>query len=123
MKKVFRNSIGVLLASVLLIAFSGEIKAQGAKPHYAINNASADEANKYTELLKDFNLDGYRCYDKRRTIHFLNSNASVDLYSAKELLDTYGKAISPLTIMDNTPKQDIAFLVVSGKIQIVTIQK
>jgi hypothetical protein len=120
MKKMIRNSLSALL---IAFAFTSTALAQGAKPHYAFANASADEAAKFTELLKDFNLDGYRCYNKRRTIHFLNSNVSVDLYSAKELLDTYGKAISPLTIMNDTPTEEIAFLLLNGKIQIVKVQK
>jgi len=98
--------------------------AQGAKPHYVVNNAGdAKETENYYYLLSNFNFDQYRFYDKRRTITFVKSAVTVELYSAKELLETYQKPISPLTIMDNIPQTDIAFLMNAGKVQIVKIKK
>jgi hypothetical protein len=97
--------------------------AQGAKPHYVVNNAGdAKENENYYYLLSNFNFDQYRFYDKRRTITFVKSAVTVELYSAKELLETYQKPISPLTIMDNFPQTDIAFLMNAGKVQIVKIK-
>jgi hypothetical protein len=97
--------------------------AQGAKPHYVVNNAGdAKETENYYYLLSNFNFDQYRFYDKRRTITFVKSAVTVELYSAKELLETYQKPISPLTIMDNFPQTDIAFLMNAGKVQIVKIK-
>ena len=93
------------------------------KPHYIVNNpGDAKETSSYYDLLSNFNLDEYRFLDKRRTIKFVNSDVTVDLYSAKEMLDIYGKPISPLTIMDNVPKKNIAFFLYGGKIQIVTLK-
>ena len=98
--------------------------AQGVKPHYVVNNAgNAKETENYYYLLSNFSFDEYRFYDKRRTITFVKSAVTVELYSAKELLETYQKPISPLTIMDNIPKTDIAFLLYAGKVQIVKIKK
>ena len=94
------------------------------KQHYVVNNAAdSKEAASYSDLLSQFNFDQYRFYDKRRTITFVNNSVTIDLYSAKELLDTYGKVVSPLTIMDNVPKKNIAFFLNGGKIQIVTLKK
>ncbi len=97
--------------------------AQGAKPHYVVNNAGDAKATEnYYYLLSNFSFDQYRFFDKRRTITFIKSAVTVELYSAKELLETYQKPISPLTIMDNIPKTDIAFLMNAGKVQIVKIK-
>ena len=55
-------------------------------------------------------LDQFRFYDKRRTINFKKSDVSIELYSAKELLDTYKKAISPFTIRDGQKYKDVWFV-------------
>jgi hypothetical protein len=124
MKKFLSSAAKAACSALLFLVFIQQAAAQNAKPHYVVNNtANAQEAAQYTDLLKDFDFDQYRFYDKRRTIHVLNSNITVDLYSAKELLDIYAKPVSPLTIMDNNPKDDIAFLMYSGKLRIVTVKK
>lgn len=110
------------LLSVFFFAFQSFSFAQGSKPHYVVNNAGTETA-KYYQLLDNFNFDQYRLLDKRRTVKFMNSAITVDLYSAQELKDTYQKAISPLTIMDNTIKNDIIFLMNGGKVQIVPLKK
>lgn len=107
----------------LFIALTKSSLGQGSKPHYVVNNpGDSKETASYYDLLNNFDFDPYRFYDKRRTIKFINNNITVDLYSAKEMLDKYGKLISPVTIMDNTPKKDIAFFLNGGKIQIVTLK-
>lgn len=116
-----------ILKAIFIIAFisvfAKTISAQNAKPHYVVNNtSSAQETANYINLFKDFNFDQYRFYDKRRIITFIKSNVTVELYSAKELLEIYQKPISPFTIMDNVAKKEIAFLMNGGKVQIVTIK-
>ena len=107
----------------LFIAITKSSFAQGSKPHYVVNNpGDAKETAGYYDLLSNFDFDQYRFYDKRRTIKFVNNNVTVDLYSAKELLETYQKPVSPFTIMDNVPKKDIAFFLNGGKIQLVTLK-
>ncbi|CAN5416378.1 hypothetical protein BH10BAC1_BH10BAC1_03360 [soil metagenome] len=107
----------------LFFALSNSSFAQGSKPHFLVNNTGdAKETASYYDLLSNFNLDEYRFYDKRRTIKFVNSNVTVELYSAKELLEIYQKPISPFTIMDNIAKKDISFYLNGGKIQIVTLK-
>ena len=115
-----------ILILVLFFAFSKTGFSQDAKvkQHYVINNAAdAKEATSYSELLSNFDFDQYRFYDQRRTIKFIKSNITIELFSAKELLDTYGKTVSPFTIMDNIPSKEIAFIMNGGKAQIVTIKK
>jgi hypothetical protein len=99
-----------LLTILLFTAFSKTGIAQTAKPHFVIHNPgnAADNPN-YEYALKDFDFDSYRFYDKRRTIKFTNSDVTIELYSAKELLDIYGKPVSPFTLMDNKPKKEIEF--------------
>jgi hypothetical protein len=125
MKKLLSVTAKAACIFFLLFTLSNSVNAQTvSKPHYTVyNTANAEETAKYTELLANFDFDQYRFYDKRRTIHFINSNITVDLYSAKELLDIYGKQVSPFTIMDNTPKQEIGFLMYAGKVQIVNVKK
>ena len=115
-----------ILILVLFFAFSKIGFSQDAKvkQHYVINNAAdAKEATSYSELLSNFDFDQYRFYDQRRTIKFIKSNITIELFSAKELLDTYGKTVSPFTIMDNIHSKEIAFIMNGGKAQIVTIKK
>lgn len=56
-------------------------------------------------------LDRYRFYDERRTIEFLGSDAVIVLYSAKELNEKYGKAISPFTIQKGQNYREISFAI------------
>lgn len=123
---LFSNFLKTIFVLFLFFAFTKTSFSQEGKTkaHYVVNNAAdAKETVSYTELLSQFNFEQYRFYDKRRTIKFINNNITVDLFSAKELLEVYGKPISPLTIMDNIPKKDIAFLLNGGKVQIVTVKK
>ena len=94
----------------LLIAFmlyASFINAQPSKKQHFIIHAVDKSINisKYEQAAELYGqLDKYRFYDKRRTIAFTDSKATIELYSAKELLDIYGKEISPLTVKgDNYP--------------------
>src|ERR1043165_2497228 len=112
-----------ILPVSMLLVFSISAFAQGSKPHFVINNPDKPaEVQVYYDMLKDFNFESYRFLDQRRVIKFVNSNVTLELYSAKELKTLYQKEISPLTIMDNKPKSNIAFLVQGGKVQVVTIK-
>jgi hypothetical protein len=94
----------------LFFVFSHNLSAQ-SKPHFVINNAGSPQAAAdYAAAIKDFDFDAYRFYDQRRTIKFAESNVTIELYSAKELLDLYGKPLSPLTLMNNKPTKLIEFI-------------
>lgn len=121
MMGVIKISSKIIFAGFLFFISFQKASAQNIKPHYIIKNASGGlEVQKYNDLLKDFVFDQYRFYDKRRTIKFTNSDVTVELFSAKELLEIYQKQISPFTIMDTIAKKEIAFYLYGGKIQIVT---
>ena len=108
----------------LLFSITKTISAQSGKAHYVINNPdNVVQTSIYETAFKDFDFASYRFYDKRRVIKFVNSTTTIELYSAKELLELYQKPINPSTIMDNTPKKDIAFVLYGGKVQVVTLQK
>lgn len=118
---IIQISSKIIFAGFLFFFLFQKVSAQNIKPHYVIKNASDKlEVQKYNNLLKKFVFDQYRFYDKRRTIKFTNSNITVELFSAKELLEIYQKQISPFTIMDTIAKKEIAFYLNGGKIQIVT---
>ncbi len=99
-----------ILTIVLIISFSRSGHAQTAKPHFVIHNPGNVADNpKYENALKEFDFDSYRFYTKRRHIKFTNTDVTIELYSAKELLEMYQKPISPFTLMDDTPKKEIEF--------------
>lgn len=99
-----------ILSIVFIVSLLSNGHAQTAKPHFVIHNPGnvADNA-KYEYALKEFDFDSYRFYSKRRILKFTNTDVTIELYSAKELLEMYQKPISPFTIMDDTPKKEIEF--------------
>lgn len=90
-----------------------------SKEHYIIHqNGATIDVVKLTTYLNTgfFNLDEYRFYDKRRIIQFEGTTATIELYSAKELFDIYGKEVSPFTIMPNSEFKEVYFaLYLDGK--------
>jgi len=55
-------------------------------------------------------LDQFRIYDQRRIIFFERNSVSVELFSAKELEENFGKQISPYTIMNKAEMIPVIFL-------------
>ena len=71
-------------------------QGKAAKYHYILHNVSdVDSVKLYNTALSKINLDEYRLLNKRRVIRF-DTGVTVELLSAKELKDKYGKPISPL---------------------------
>jgi hypothetical protein len=123
-KDTLKNISKAMLTLAFLVLINTGARAQGSKPHFAISNPDKPaDTQFYYDALKDFDFAKYRFYDKRRTIKFINSTVTLELYSEKELHDLYQKAIDPQTIMDNTAQTDIAFMVYGGKVQMVKVQK
>jgi len=81
------------------------------KTHFIIHTDNPnDDIAKYEQAIITYGkLDQYRFYNTRRKILFQNSTVWVELYSAKELLDLYGKQISPFTIKDGQKYKEIEF--------------
>ena len=85
-----------------------------SKEHFIIHQNGANiDVEKLTSYLNTgyFNLDEYRFYDKRRIIQFEGTTATIELYSAKELLEIYGKPVAESTIMSGTTFKDITFAI------------
>ena len=78
-------------------------KGYGGKYHYILHNVSdVDSVKLYNTALSKINLDEYRLINKRRTIQF-DTGVTIELLSAKELNDKYGKPISPLNKKKSFP--------------------
>jgi hypothetical protein len=110
-----------ILFTFFLIFIVQLSSAQNSKTHFIIHNpGNSSENAKIENAFSTFDFDSFRFYDKRRTIKFTGSDISIELYSAKELLDTYGKPVSPFTIMNNKPSKEIEFYYfpAEGKVKI-----
>lgn len=85
-----------------------------SKEHFIFHKNGADiDVEKLTKYIYSgyFDLDPYRFYDKRRIIEIDHAGATIELYSAKELFDIYGKIVSDFTIMPGAPFKEIYFTV------------
>jgi hypothetical protein len=91
-----------LLLFVFLVKFN--FSQNSGKTHFIIHAVDVStDLTKYQNAASNWaELDKFRLLDKRRTIYFSDMKASIELISAQELLDTYGKQISPLTIKTET---------------------
>lgn len=90
----------------------GQTESTPKKEHFIIHqNGASIDVDKLIAYLNTgyFNLDEYRFYDKRRIIQFEGTTATIELYSAKELLSLYGKEVSPFTIMPNAKYKEVIF--------------
>jgi hypothetical protein len=106
------NAVKGIITLLCLLLFSFTSTAQKAKEHYVLHHADSKiDAATYKQALDNKELDGFRFLDKRRIIKFEGSATTVELYSAKELLDLYGKQISPLTIKNSAAAQQIEFII------------
>lgn len=106
----------LLFMAIMLCAFS--FSAQTSKKEHFIIHQLDNSVNisKYEQASESYGqLDQYRLYDKRRTIFFTDAKASIELYSAKELLELYGKEISPLTIKSENYRQITFDVSMDGK--------
>ncbi len=77
----------------------------------------------YYKAANYFNrYDNYRFLNKRRIIYFDDKNVSIELFSASELKEKYGKRISPYTIKDDDKFPNIEFHFENGNIKEQIIQ-
>jgi hypothetical protein len=94
----------ILISFFVFILFIGNSQVytyQNAKKfYYEIVSNENDSINKRIyQAAYDFNkYDKYRLLSDRRRIEITGYNAYLILFSANELLERYGKQISPLTI-------------------------
>jgi hypothetical protein len=99
----------VFCASILFAQTPG-------KKHFVIHRIdNTVDITPYQQAASNYGqLDQFRFLDKRRTIYFTDNRATIELYSAQELYEMFGKEISPLTI--TTGKYpEVAFEVTPNK--------
>ncbi|MCD6069255.1 MAG: hypothetical protein K0S33_4081 [Bacteroidetes bacterium] len=112
------------LKSVFFILFAVacfSIKAQtNAKQHYEIISPTNTDISLYKKVLDNTYLDSLRFLHERRTIEFTNLSIKVVLYSAEELLTTYGKQVSEKTITRPYAARPVKFqLSENNQIQVI----
>lgn len=103
--------------AVFIVAMNGIAQTE-KKEHFIIHtNGALIDVAKHTEAISAYSaIDQFRFYDKRRIIKFTESEATVELLSAKELLEKYGKQIPPQTIMPDQIYKEITFSIsIDGK--------
>jgi len=77
-------------------------------------NVTPSELNTYKLAVNNFTtLDELRFLNQRRIIQFEKDGISIELMSANELLDKYGKEISPLTIMPGSKFLPVKFQLIN----------
>jgi len=103
--------VAALLLMVNSLSLVGQTQTPVKKVHYIIHTDNPnDDIAKYENAITNYGkLDEYRFYNGRRIIRFQHSTVSIELYSAKELLDLYNKAISPFTIKDGQKYRNVEF--------------
>jgi hypothetical protein len=102
---------------MFVFCFSGFSLAQDKgdfkqKKHYSLvsSDSKINLSPFEMALSASSQLDQFRLYDQRRIIFFERNSVSVELFSAKELEENFGKQISPNTIMKKAEMTPVIFL-------------
>lgn len=98
-----------LLLFLLVLGYSNTAQNAVQKPHYRIINEGFDFTLLYEKALAHTQLDNLRYLNTRRQIPVEGTKISIELFSAQELLENYGKPISPLTAVQSSVKEPIKF--------------
>lgn len=108
--------IKTVLFSLITFFFCSLTKAQVAqiaveKKHYSLKSSDSmlDLTPFEMALNSSINLDEFRLIDKQRVIYFERNSVSVELFSATELLEKYGKQISQYTIKNESEMIPVVF--------------
>ncbi|MBM3429361.1 MAG: hypothetical protein FJX99_00070 [Bacteroidetes bacterium] len=81
---------------------------------YSNENITATQLNLYKSAVNDFsNLDELRFLDERRIILFEKDGVSVELLSANELSNKYGKEIPENTILPGSKYLPVRFQLIN----------
>ena len=85
-----------LLLFFILGVHIGFAQQEIYKSHYEFIAPEGTSTLYYEKALQHTSLDELRYLNERRTIPMEGTNIKLELYSAKELYDLYGKPISPI---------------------------
>ena len=113
-----KMNLKLFIPILLFLLFCSSVKSQSSKKdHFSlITNKSASETIIYETAVRDYaDIDKFRFYDKRRRIIIQNSEITLELHSALELKEKYGKPIAPLTIMPGSEYQGVEFYLTDGE--------
>ena len=99
----------LILFFLLISGFSGIAQQSRNKVHYKFINPALEQTLKYEKALTQMQLDEFRFMNERRQISIEGTSLIVELFSAQELLISYGKAISPLTIKNPINAPNVSF--------------
>jgi hypothetical protein len=111
----------LLTLSLLLVCFFPKAQETQKKVHYIIHNPAVESALKYEKALYHTDLDGLRFLNGRRIIPVEGSFITIELFSANELLKSYGKQISPLTITNSVSPRNIKFKMAENKMSLIVV--
>jgi hypothetical protein len=88
-------------------------EVNGSKPHFVLklNPSHQHQYNEYQKALNSYTrIESYRLVHKRRTISLSGNIGTIELFSAKEMLDKYGRRIRPQNIQEGAPVKEIELL-------------
>ena len=91
-------SFFVFLMLTLNLLSISELQAQSKqkdKTHYTIINPKNENQDLIIKAITHTDLDPFRFVDKRRLVSIEGTNIQIELFSGNELMDLYGKQISP----------------------------
>jgi hypothetical protein len=115
-----------IIFSFFIIKFNAQVYTyqNATKFHYEIVSNENDSINKriYQAAYDYKKFDEVRFLDSRRNINISGYNAYLILYSANELLERYGKQISPFTILPDTDYSQVSLFFTDNKFPEFSIQ-
>ncbi len=120
MKRIY---IATLVSFLLTFVYSVSAQETVNKTHYRIINENFESTLNYEKALEHTQLDNLRYFNKRRQIPIEGTGIIIELFSAEELLYSYGKPISPLTIKDISNAPFVKFQLASNKYSLETLPK
>lgn len=88
-------------------------KSASQKSHYKLHlkEGSKYKEKAYDNALSQFTrLENFRLVDKRRRIQLANNDGEIELYSANELMQLYGRRIRPQNIKEGQTLLEIELL-------------
>jgi hypothetical protein len=94
------------------------------KPHFRVVNLDSCTNKDFLQQAA-FEFSGYdslRLVSTRRTIPVAGTSVAIELFSGQELLELYGKEISPVNIPVGQLIRDYEFVFVESKAPILTVK-